>query len=185
MMDEYKVVLPIIFVGKLTKDCGCIVCESLLRRNTIQTFATLFHTQKITPKHYAFGLRFGYICLRCFKGQAALQLELNQDCFRMYIREVCEQICTENSKTGSAKAYTAGVIKELQRYYKATLRLMSGNACCQFCEAQNVKKRCKGCMFVKYCNRECAENDWEKHKPLCKWFCSKKSIFLAEQKIEI
>jgi sulfatase maturation enzyme AslB (radical SAM superfamily) len=35
-------------------------------------------------------------------------------------------------------------------------------------EGVSLKKACKSCMLVKYCNRNCQWNHWPKHKKLCK-----------------
>jgi len=49
---------------------------------------------------------------------------------------------------------------------------------CGFCKKPNPPKRCAGCHYARYCNKTCADNEWNKiHKKECKAIKSVKFIF--------
>ncbi|KAL5005218.1 hypothetical protein ScPMuIL_018674 [Solemya velum] len=38
---------------------------------------------------------------------------------------------------------------------------------CEFCSSEGHLKKCGSCLSVFYCNKDCQELDWVKHKPRC------------------
>lgn len=39
---------------------------------------------------------------------------------------------------------------------------------CTYCDAINVRYRCGGCNLARYCNKDCMNKDWKRHKHVCK-----------------
>jgi parallel beta-helix repeat protein len=49
---------------------------------------------------------------------------------------------------------------------------------CFFCHKKGQLKKCIGCFTAGYCNSECQESDWKKHRNNCAWLLEKYSVLV-------
>ena len=47
---------------------------------------------------------------------------------------------------------------------------------CTHCRKPGAERKCSGCMFAWYCDRDCQKAAWKGHKPLCEVFKRAKGI---------
>lgn len=184
-MDEYVVVIPTCFVCKVFKTQPCTRCLKTMVQDDVHTISFRFRVVKTKQHRYKLWADVGYVCIACHTDELKIAIAVDFFAFVDMMNAFLQEDLDKVETSGSCKSFLARLILPSTRYYGKIMKFVSNEALCAGCNGEHPRKRCKGCMFVKYCSNACAEKDWKNHKWGCKWIQNKKTIFLLDKKLEL
>lgn len=79
--------------------------------------------------------------------------------------------------TASAGERSIGGVVNVQKFPFPRVLLQGVEQYCGHCGKVGAKKKCKGCMLLRYCDESCQKAAWKLHKPMCQSMSDMREAF--------